>query len=501
MELVEVELSKEERIVRKFEKNGILLTTHCFEKILENNLDVDSIINEALKRGVWLLTEEFIIEFMNSKLKEKEEKEKHFIVLRKGKEIPAKEVDAELKIYKESEISGKSSCEGKIEDFITYFNDRYNNIKEILKERQNLRSMVPIKSLKKISSRETVAICCMITDKISSNRGFKFLEVEDPTGSIRVLIPQTNENLLKLYDSLLLDEVIGISGTVRDNLFIAQEIFQPDIPYDLKTPEVEDDIAIGFLSDIHVGSYLFLEKEFEKLIESLNLKNGNEEIFSRVKYLIIAGDLVDGIGIYPSQEQELSIPDIYKQYDYLSLLVEKIPDWIEIVMSVGNHDAVRQAEPQPKLDKDIAAPLYDLPNVHLVGNPCYLSIHGVDVLVYHGRSLDTIITSLSNCTYSQPEVAMIELLKRRCLVPSYGNDIISPEKKDYLTIKKIPNIFHCGHVHSNGYATYRGIKVINSGTWQSKTKYQEELGHEPTPGRFPVLNLKTQELQVIHFVT
>ena len=77
-------------------------------------------------------------------------------------------------------------------------------------------------------------------------------------------------------------------------------------------------MAIAFTSDIHVGSKLFLEKQFVKFIEWLN---GNvdtrKDIAEKIKYLVISGDLVDGIGVYPNQDKELSISDIYKQYSVL----------------------------------------------------------------------------------------------------------------------------------------------------------------------------------------
>jgi DNA polymerase II small subunit len=94
---------------------------------------------------------------------------------------------------------------------------------------------------------------------------------------------------------------------------------------------------------------------------------------------------------------------------------------------------------------------------------------------------------------------MIEYLKRRNLIPTYGNDNILPEEKDYLFIKDVPDVFHCGHVHTNGYANYRGVHIINSGTWQGKTKYQEQLGHQPTPGRVPVMDLQNHEVSMLYF--
>jgi len=61
------------------------------------------------------------------------------------------------------------------------------------------------------------------------------------------------------------------------------------------------------------------------------------------------------------------------------------------------------------------------------------------------------------------------------------------------------DIFQTGHVHSNGALNYRGVTLINGGTWQDKTEYQAFLGHEPTPARLSLLNLKTKQLTLIQF--
>jgi len=76
---------------------------------------------------------------------------------------------------------------------------------------------------------------------------------------------------------------------------------------------------------------------------------------------------------------------------------------------------------------------------------------------------------------------------------------IAAEPEDHLIIDEIPNLVHSGHIHTNGYKTYRGIRILNSGTWQSQTKYQKMLGHVPTPCRLPVLELKSNSMQVINF--
>ncbi len=495
-------------IIKKFADQGIVLTSHGFERIVSHNLNLEEVIFAAKKKNVWLVADEFLREFIDEKNRELErekaeitevEKLPKKVQVERKKHIFAKEIDSELKIHEETDVTGKSTCEGLLENFMDYFNQKYDSLRGILKDRENLKAAVPIKMVRKYMGEDNIHIIAMVSSKRESKKGYRFLEVEDPTGELTVLVPGNNRQLNQMYDNILLDEVIGISGRLNRDLFIAGEIYQPDLPINNKTRSADEPIHIALLSDIHVGSYLFLEKEFNRFIDCLNLKGNNSEIFEKVKYILVAGDLVDGIGIYPNQEKELSIPDIYKQYDFLASLLEKVPDYIEIVLAMGNHDAVRNAEPQPRLDRDVGAPLYDLPNVHMVGNPVMVSTHGVKTLMYHGTSLDTMIGNLSSCTYSRPETTMIEYLKRRYLIPVYGNDYISPEKKDYLTIKEIPDIFHSGHIHTNGYANYKGVKVINSGTWQARTRYQEELGHLPTPGRVPIMNLQNHEVSVIHF--
>jgi len=540
---------RKEDIIRKFSESGLLVTTHGFERILAHSLDADKVIFVAKERKQWLVSNEFLIEYMEDSGKKEEavsvscpstvglpqpepviahsetlepaekkesliieppayipeckrpaEEARLAVIVERSKNIYAKGITSQLIISRESDVTDKSTCGGKIEDFVDYFNEKYKNLREIIKGRETYLGAVSIDVLKKYKG-ETSTFIGMVKEKRESKKGYKFLEMEDPTGEITVLIPNNNDVLTRLYATILEDEVLGIQGKLMNELLIASDIVEPELPNTYRGNYSKEPVYAAFLSDIHVGSNLFLEKEFQNFLDWLNLKGGNGgDVAEKIKYLLVAGDLVDGIGIYPNQEKELVIPDIYKQYDYLAKLLEGVPDYIEIVLSMGNHDAVRGAEPQPMLPKDIAGKLCDMPNVHLTSNPVWVSVHGVKILMYHGTSFDTIIGKVPGCSYSKPETAMIECLKKRHLVPTYQEDTISPEKVDYLAIKEVPDVFHAGHVHTNGYASYRGVKIINSGTWQARTKYQEQLGHMPTPGRVPIMNLQTHEISVKHFV-
>jgi DNA polymerase II small subunit len=262
------------------------------------------------------------------------------------------------------------------------------------------------------------------------------------------------------------------------------------------------------LSDTHIGSKKFLAKEFKELINWFkgDTEDANrEEIGNKLKYILVAGDIVDGVGIYPNQDKELELTDIYKQYEKAGKIFAEIPEEIQIIISPGNHDFIRAAQPQPALDKEIASELYELDNVTMVSNPATVNLgsngSGTNVLLYHGVSIDTMVYSDPELKdgYKHPEKVMKSLLVRRHLSPQYETGLLT-SGMDYMTIPNNIGVFHAGHVHSNGALNYRGVTIINSGTWQAQTDYQKLCGHEPTPGKLPVLNLKTKDMRLFEFV-
>jgi len=138
--------------------------------------------------------------------------------------------------------------------------------------------------------------------------------------------------------------------------------------------------------------------------------------------------------------------------------------------------------------------------VHSLGNPCSIALHGVELLVYHGRSLDDVTANMPKASFESPEKAMQLLLRGRHLAPIYGQRTpIAPGKRDLLVIERVPDIFHAGHVHVQGHGKYRGVLVVNSGAWQGKTEYMTRLGLNPTPGIIPVVNLQTMQLTTLDF--
>jgi DNA polymerase II small subunit len=416
----------------------------------------------------------------------------------------AKDLDAEYRIRNiDAEHTGSS-----VADFTSYFNDRFERLREFFGSSRgtSLGSMLnSIESVKQYTTGREVSIVGMIYDKIITKNGHLLVTLEDESGSAKVLfVKSSRENtrdMLDLFESakrIITDEVIAIRGKISGGLIIANTILWPDIPIRTRK-RTEEDTAIAFLSDIHVGSKLFMEKQFARFLSWINGDvDHRKDLAGKIKYIVASGDLVDGIGVYPNQDKELSIPDIYKQYSVLLDFTSAIPDYIHVFLLPGNHDAVRRAEPQPALGKDLIGE-FNRSNIHFVSDPGYVTVGGIKVLGYHGTSLDSVIQAVHGCSYSKPEIAMTEVLKRRHLSPIYGDNPIVPSRKDTMVIDEVPDILHMGHVHKNGDSDYHGTLIVNSGTWQARTAYQVKLGHIPSPAVLPVYETKNMTLSTVDF--
>jgi DNA polymerase II small subunit len=247
---------------------------------------------------------------------------------------------------------------------------------------------------------------------------------------------------------------------------------------------------------------MFLENEWHSFLKWINGNLGNarqKDVASKIKYLVVPGDVVDGIGIYPNQEKELAIKDIYRQYEALAQLFQHIPDHITIIIQPGNHDAVRPAEPQPAFEKEIQD-LFQGKDTVFVGNPCYFTLHDVEILSYHGQSLLDFATNIQSLKYNEPIEIMKIMLKKRHLTPAYGGYTpLAPEHMDYMVIDKVPDIFVTGHVHMSAIDNYRGVTLINASSWQAQTSYQKMLNFIPDSAKLPIVNLKTGNATTMDF--
>tara|TARA_B100000459_G_scaffold40781_1_gene20675 strand:- start:703 stop:2325 length:1623 start_codon:yes stop_codon:yes gene_type:complete len=415
----------------------------------------------------------------------------------------AKDIDSEIEVH--FDITGNSVTEGKLSDIKSFFNSRLSQIRNLMIEgrslpRRPISNAEAYRNRQRYSSNEyEITIVGLVSEPRWAKSGNLMFLLEDETTQIQCLLkPPSGANPLHAaLDGLMNDDVVGVSGFFigdRTDLFIISNIHLPPLPRRAKNAaSVDESVSAAFLSDVHVGSKTFLEPQWEKMINWFK----NDPLAKNIKYFVLSGDGVDGVGIYPGQDRHLAITDLFQQYGALAMLLSDLPDWVDVIILPGNHDAVRPAEPQPALDPEVQQ---DYSDTVFVGNPCDFSLHGVRILSYHGKSIDDFVAGLRSVTYAKPEMAMRSMLERRHLAPSWGGKTpLSPEPEDSMVIGTIPDIFVTGHVHGQFVGDHKGTTIVHSSTWQDQTDYQRMLGFQPKPCILTVINLHTHASASIPF--
>ena len=378
-----------------------------------------------------------------------------------------------------------------VKGYNALFSSRFNKLKRIISDRPESKMLKPIASVKTTKLRDDMYVCGLVTAK-STKRNITKLVLEDPSGSFEGIV--FDNELQKAVGTLLTDQFVMVRTSLGKNSgFVIKDLILPDIP-DQATNKSETEAYAVFLSDLHIGSKYFMEKEFAEFVSWLS---SPDPVARKVRFVLIAGDIVDGVGIYPNQDKELVCKTIVGQLKKAEDIIDRIPKSIKIIIMPGNHDPGRRALPQPAIPKKYNSSLWKRENVVMVGNPAVVSLNGVKVIMFHGQSIDDIVKTTPGLSYDKPTNVMKHLLKARHLSPIYGSQTpIAPEIEDLLVIENVPDIFHVGHVHRAELDMYKGILLVNSGSWQKQTPFQASVGMTPNPGIVILVNLKT--FQVFH---
>ncbi|MCG1004524.1 MULTISPECIES: DNA-directed DNA polymerase II small subunit [Halobacterium] len=402
--------------------------------------------------------------------------------------------DSQRSVEIDGDITGESTGTGEYADFVATFRDRYDRLSKKLRGRVNHR---PTDALDSMPGGSEAAVVGMVNDIRSTASGHWLVEVEDTNGVFPTLVMK-DRDIAAHVDELLTDEVIAVEGTISDDggILFADDLHFPDIPRTHRPSTADRHVQAALVSDVHVGSQEFAADAWSAFADWLHTEEADS-----VEYLLIAGDMVEGVGVYPDQDEELDIVDIYDQYETFAEHLKDVPGDMEIVMIPGNHDAVRLAEPQPAFDEE----LRDIMSAHdarFTGNPSTVTLEGVDVLMYHGVSIDEIIAEYpgDDISYDAPHRAMEQLLKKRHVAPQFGGRTrVAPEKEDFLVIDEAPDVFHTGHVHKLGVGGYHNVRMVNSGCWQHQTEFQKSVNIDPDVATAPILDLDTLDVTVRKF--
>jgi DNA polymerase II small subunit len=392
---------------------------------------------------------------------------------------------------------GPSPPGSPLDAYAALFRARLIALKRLLRGRPALANLRPIREIR--HDDDGVSLIGLVREvRETPKRHHLLVELDDETGSIQVLVPKGSPGTLVPF---LPDEVVGLKlrfAREPGRLPSVVAVERPDVAAGRTPGRAMRPRRAIFLSDLHVGSRSFLTDCWGRLVEFLREKGPHPELARSIDYVVVAGDLVDGIGVYPHQEDDLAIPDIVEQYTELGRRLAALPERLTIVVVPGNHDAVCGAEPQPALSPNLVR---ELPgNVRSLGNPSTFSLDGVVVEAYHGRGFDDLIPALPGASYARPTEVMKRMLQMRHLAPIYGDRTpIAPFGRDGLVIDPAPDILVTGHLHTYGVDRYRGVLLLNASAWQSETEYQRMRNIVPVPARAAVVDLATLGLVTLDF--
>jgi len=388
-------------------------------------------------------------------------------------------VQNDFSIVKEFHLNGYP---GISDSFVDIFKTRYSFLHSKLNERSRNFYFSPVSKLRRENNQ--VFASGMVVNYNESKKGFRIVEIEDDAEAIKVILPKTYK------DIIIKDEVIGVSGQFsKDGTAIfADNVYRPEVS---KTPSLsQNGIRVMVISDIHVGSKNFMEDSFIEMIDYVNTQG--------ISFVIMNGDLVDGIGVYPDQEADLEITDINLQYKKLATLISKFNRNVRVIVIPGNHDIVYPMEPQNPLPKEINE-LFPV-NVTSLSNPVWVEIGERIFLLYHGTSIFDFLEAIPGATLNDTGRVMVEMLKRGHLAPEYGKNLsFIPLKSDYYLIDPVPDALITGHVHDHSITTYRGILAINASTFQEQTNYQRMMNFNPRPGIGTIVDTYDMSTTLVKF--
>ena len=433
-------------------------------EIKDLELTIKQIVREKSKQKRFLINQDDLEDFLGLK-EDKKLLNEHRVLF-----------DPTLKI---------TSAEG-IEGYKALFSSRFEKLKKIVSNRPEAKLLKSISMIISTKSKEDMFLCGLLSER-RSERNITKLTIDDPTGTIETIV--FDKDLQKTAQGLLIDQFVFVKINLGKNGgFIVKDLVVPGIPEHASNRSETETYAV-FLSDLHIGSMYFMEKELNDFIAWLS---SPDPVARKIRFVLICGDLVDGVGIYPGQDKELVFVNVEDQLKKAVEILEKIPKHIKIFIVPGNHDPGRRALPQPAIPEKYELGLWNKENFFILGNPSIVSLNGVKVLLYHGQSIDDVVRTTPGLSYDKPTEVMRRFLQARHLSPIYGSQTpIAPETEDMMVIDEVPDIFQAGHVHVVGFDMYRGVLILNSGAWQHQTPFQAGVGITPTTGIAVIVNLKT----------
>jgi DNA polymerase II small subunit len=241
------------------------------------------IIDDASDEGLFVLNKEYIIEWKRDqanlvpqeKQKEKIEIPAKMVEVQKTNYIYAKEVSADIKIRHELDVTNRINTKGKVSEFKDYFNERFKTLSAILMKHAGM-NLIASKDLKRINKNEEFVIIGMLLEKGVTKNGNVMLRFDDDYGTFNVVVTQKDPVVFDVAKNIVNDDVVAIRGIkLGENIMIGNNIEYPDLPH-RSYKKIDSELYAIAISDMHIGSKIFHETEFQRFIDWLSMKNVTE---------------------------------------------------------------------------------------------------------------------------------------------------------------------------------------------------------------------------------
>lgn len=158
-----------------------------------------------------------------------------------------------------------------IQDLTRLYNKKYEMIKDIIVSRYKDKGFISITNLKTVGYGNYCIIGIIRNKETSDER--TIVEFEDATGNARVVFNK------KEIDAGV-DDVVGVCGTIKDNVIFGNDIVYPDVP--LRDPTTGYG-RMCFMSDLCLDEAP--TKDLEKIFSWLSKSN--------IDYVIVSGKIKD----------------------------------------------------------------------------------------------------------------------------------------------------------------------------------------------------------------
>ncbi|MCS7094750.1 MAG: metallophosphoesterase [Thaumarchaeota archaeon] len=475
-----------EKVVKSFARSGYGLTASALKRVIElcsSESELEGLVEKVSSRvpkGT-VLDWQQIAELSGPRPPEELQR----TVQREAK--PEDELRLITSTYEDLRI------EGTYDEFHTYRVARYSKLRSLLETRG-----LTLRSTKELLENRQEGYAACVVNEVSHSDGRYVLRLEDPSGAWTAFVSGRDRRLMEKVESLTRDMVVAVRVLGRGGKLVVRDIVFPEVSH-TRTQVKGPNVRLCVISDVHIGSTNFNREAFEEFLEWLS----NEWEDLNLRYLVINGDLVDGVFVYPNQREELELRSLKEQFAEAGRLLSKVPREVKVIYLPGNHEPVRRALPQTPIPREYRTILDPEGRITYCGNPALMDLGGVRLLFFHGQTMDDLIQLSSRFSYSdlreKAGEVMETILRCRHLSPAIEVTPILPTSHDHLLIEEVPDVLAMGHIHVAVLRSYRGVKLVNSGTWQNQTKLQKSVGLEPTVGTAVLIDGRELSIEIAKF--